>query len=160
CSQRGLTFNIPSLALWVFWALYSFRLLLDTVIAKVPLNLDSEDYIIYFTGLSLLPMVAFLRAPGAFPVRSAFALVLVLHALTSLLSITHRLDESTNTWSRMTGNESLNSISLGHTGVALLLMVLTLWLHRRRHLLRTWFWNVGHAALGLLALYVVFLASS
>jgi len=160
CTQRVMTLNVPTLALWIFWILYAFRLLMDTVIAKVPLSLEPQDYIIYFSGLSLLPMLAFLRAPGTFPVRSAFRVVLVMHTLTSVLSIMHRYDESSVALSRMTGNESLNSISLGHTGVALLLMALILWLHQRRGLLGTWLWNAGYGALGLLGLYVVFFSSS
>ena len=130
-SRCRVRLSLPMLALSVFLVLYTMRLLLDTVIAPVPLELPPEDYIAYFLGMSLLPIITFLLAPKLPFGRWAFGFALLLTTLACVLSVIYSINDSVTTRPRMVGNESLNPITLGHTGVSLFLDS-TLWFVRRR----------------------------
>ena len=64
CARQRLPLSKTTLALGVFWLLYLFRLLLDTTIAEVPLHLPRDEFFACVLGMSLLPLLAFLMAPG------------------------------------------------------------------------------------------------
>ena len=158
-SRRGIRLSLPLVALGVFLALYTTRVLLDTVIARVPLELPPEDYIAYFMGMSLLPVVAFFLAPRLPFGRWAFWLALVMVVVTCAVSVVYNLNDPVATRTRMVGNECLNPITLGHTGVSLFLLVLLHWFQRTNRL-TTWLFAAGYGLLALLGLYVVVRAAS
>jgi hypothetical protein len=157
--RAGIVLSLPVIAVVIFWTLYITRLLLDTVIDKVPLDLPGQDYITYVFGVSLLPMLGFMLTPTRSGMGLAFVLVLSMNTVTCLAALLNNFSDPMGIQTRMAANECLNPIAIGHTGGALFLMVLLHWLHRSDR--RTnWLFAFGCGSLAILGLYIVFLAAS
>jgi O-antigen ligase len=117
--------------LGVFWALYLFRLLLDTALFPVPLRLHPLEYIAYAIGVCLIPMLAFLTWPDPATLRRALRLTVAVAAVAvvTVVLITARSLLGSNMKGLEVGRiatDTLNPISFGHLGVSLALGAMAL----------------------------------
>ena len=106
----------------IFWTLYSIRLMLDTMIAPVPLKLPVEEYWLYSIGVCLIPTLAFLGRIDNSTQEKASYFVFALVFLTCILAFLsrHTLMEFGSV-GRLR-NDYLNPIVIGHAGTSLVIM--------------------------------------
>jgi O-antigen ligase len=62
--RRPVRTGLALIALGGFWALYLLRLLLDTVVAPIPLRMPAGEYWLWAVGACVFPMLAFLFLEG------------------------------------------------------------------------------------------------
>lgn len=117
------------LPLALFWALYLFRLTLDTVFAPASLRLSPIEYTLYILGVTLLPMLALLVRPTEAMLNIALRRATLVAGLAStgvLALATQRFlaaDVGRFLLTRFE-TEALNAVSLGHLGVSLIVLTL------------------------------------
>jgi O-antigen ligase len=111
----------------LFWVLYLMRLVFDTSAAPIDLRMSAAEYYSYAVGSTLLPMLALLIVPTA---RSLFyarrgllyigAIACVFNAVLAYAPLRGAAGNALFTARLQT--ETLNAISLGHTGVMVALL--------------------------------------
>lgn len=104
-----------------FWVLYMARLILDTLAAPIPLRMSLGEYYMFTIGTVLLPLMAFLVVPTTRALEWARQWILMVGAaacVANLLLAAAALPLSRlGLGSVRLSIETLNPISLGHTGV-------------------------------------------
>jgi O-antigen ligase len=106
----------------VFWAALLARLLFDGFWRAIPLPRGIDEYLLISIGVCFIPMVAMFSAATASTLRlassAAFAACLVTSCLLIWLLLTGGIVE----WSLRLATETLNPISIGYVGAALVVM--------------------------------------
>ena len=119
------------LAVLVFWALYSLRLLIDTVLDPQSLSREPADYWLFALGSSFFPMLALFIAPDKGKMKRledftfwslVFACVLTLAAVYSEIASGRARTLEIGRFE----SEVLNPISIGHLGGSMLLVAVCL----------------------------------
>ncbi len=128
--RRELYTGVLWLPLAVFWALYTGRLLLDTLIDPVPLGYPGGEYFLYALGTCLVPMLAFFVRPNDATLALAVRLTTAMSAI-AVLTVSYvatRLVLAGDIGTIITGRlelRTLNPISFGHLGVSLIIVSLS-----------------------------------
>lgn len=124
-------FWIPLL---LFWCLYSLRLLVDTIYLPPPiLALSSGEYWLDAIGICFLPMIPFFSLADDRTIATALRVLLWVTALSCICALMTAavqlsgLIQGSVTSTRLS-TETLNPISLGHLGVALMILAISYYL--------------------------------
>jgi hypothetical protein len=128
---RGVYRRYPRLSgsgAWVFVALVGMilaRMLWDSVMARLPLDLPWQDLWLFAVGVTLLPGTAFLLVPTKSMLDACYRCALVVGTV-SVLAILASVAASVEDLSKLgrLSTEVLNPISVGHAGVSVLIVCL------------------------------------
>jgi O-antigen ligase len=106
----------------VFWAALLVRLLIDGFWNGVPLRRSVDEYLLVFTGVCLIPMIAMFASAKSDTLRSALSAAFGMCFVTACLLIWLLLTGGVVEWSLRLATETLNPISVGYVGAALVVL--------------------------------------
>ncbi|MDI1335926.1 MAG: O-antigen ligase family protein [Lacunisphaera sp.] len=108
-----------------FWTAYSARVIYDYLYVGLPGAMDFSDFTAYIYGISLATVLAMMAVRDLRRVRYAPLICVILCATTCILSMIYGVAnfqvELTN---RLSANDRLNPITLGHTATTLIVCAL------------------------------------
>jgi len=115
--------------IFIFWILYFFRILLDTLIFPVPLSFGFKEYYLSAIGACLIPMIALVKPQKSENLEMVFVATLIAGVTSSILIWLINIRSGAlfggyNLWGGRLSLEALNPISVGHLGVTLIIISL------------------------------------
>jgi O-antigen ligase len=105
-----------------FWAALLVRLLVDGFWNGVPLRRSVDEYLLVFTGVCLIPMIAMFASATSDTLRFALSAAFGACFVTACLLIWLLLTGGVVEWSLRLATETLNPISVGYVGAALVVL--------------------------------------
>ncbi|MDA8117613.1 MAG: O-antigen ligase family protein [Actinomycetota bacterium] len=123
--RRPARAGLAAMALGGFWALYLLRLLLDTVVAPIPLRMPAGEYWLWAVGVCVFPMLTFLVSGANASLRQArqWSLLAAGAATLGALAMSALGQGTPDAEPAMRlGYATLNPISLGELGVSTIVL--------------------------------------
>ncbi len=120
----------------IFWVIYIFKALTDLIFNYTEYNLLAGNFFLFSVVLCFFPMLPVLLKFTYKEVNEAKRITLLLTVAVNIWSLVNNFSGfSEETTTRFLGNEILNPISYGHTGVILILLAVS-YLHNNNLVLK------------------------
>lgn len=117
-----------------FWGVYLMRIIYDYQFARIPGPLEFNEFLAYTYGISFSGMLAMFVVRDWSKLRHAPFICIGLCGATCLLAIRFGVDISQiESVGRLTANERLNPITLGHTATTLIVSSMWYLFHRSQN---------------------------
>ncbi len=128
-NRQEFTRNVFRKYVYIFWFLYSLRIILDTVANPVVLHFGFKEYYLSALGACFLPMIALMRPQRDQDLQMAYKVILFMGLIVAIFIWIIQfqsglLNTGYSSWGGRLALETLNPILVGHLSVSIIIISL------------------------------------